>query len=186
MSRVNVRKVTDSRERAGPVFAMADALLQHIRQRAFAIYVARGRHDGYALEDWLAAEHEFSWPAVQLSEDERGCEVEFALPGYDPGEIEVTAAPREVIVHARKNTEDKDKSECEGTVIRWSGFRDNDVYRRVELCVDHDVGHVRASLKNGILKVIAPKQQLKPARAPKTARVPKAAKVPATRMYPRR
>jgi Protein of unknown function (DUF2934) len=34
--------------------------LAEIEQRAYEIYVARGREDGYALDDWLAADKELS------------------------------------------------------------------------------------------------------------------------------
>lgn len=32
----------------------------HIEQRAYELYEQRGRQDGYALEDWLKAEHELA------------------------------------------------------------------------------------------------------------------------------
>ena len=168
MSRVNVWKETENQDRTAPVFAEVDALLQRVREKAFAIFMDRGHHHGHALDDWLAAERELCWPAVEFVADDNGCELEFALPGYEAAEIEVTAMPREVIVHAWKKTEAKGQGQGQGqgkgkgkrkreeTVIRWSGFRDNEVYRRVEPGMDIDVEHVKASLKNGILKVVAP------------------------------
>lgn len=38
--------------------------LAEIEQRAYELYIARGRENGHALEDWLAAEKELT----QLSE----------------------------------------------------------------------------------------------------------------------
>lgn len=34
-----------------------------IEQRAYELYVARGKEDGHALEDWLAAEKELTQPS---------------------------------------------------------------------------------------------------------------------------
>ena len=34
--------------------------LTEIEQRAYELYIARGREDGHALEDWLAAEKELT------------------------------------------------------------------------------------------------------------------------------
>lgn len=38
----------------------ADAREQSIREAAYAYYEARGRADGFALDDWLKAEAQFS------------------------------------------------------------------------------------------------------------------------------
>ena len=42
---------------------------QQIRQRAYEMYVARGRQDGKALDDWLAAEMEL---LVESADSEEG------------------------------------------------------------------------------------------------------------------
>jgi hypothetical protein len=39
--------------------------LAEIEQRAYELYVARGRKDGHALDDWLAAEKELSQSSEQ-------------------------------------------------------------------------------------------------------------------------
>lgn len=33
-------------------------LAEEIQRRAYELYVQRGQHDGYALDDWLKAENE--------------------------------------------------------------------------------------------------------------------------------
>ena len=157
MSSVNVKKVANTADRTLPVFAEADELLRCIRNRAFALFANRGFGDGRALEDWLAAEHEICWPTADFTESDKDCVLEVAVPGYEPAEIDVTVTPREIIVHAGKKTETKDESKRKAAVVRWTDYRANDVYRRVELFADIDVKHVTASLKNGILKIVAPK-----------------------------
>ncbi len=58
------RTATVRRKGNGPdgpmVHDAADAREQFIRETAYAFYEARGRADGFALEDWLRAEAQFS------------------------------------------------------------------------------------------------------------------------------
>ena len=107
---------------------------------------------------------------MELAERDRQFEVRIALPGYEPHDLELTATPHELLVHGRLRTEHKEK----GGQVRWSQFRSHDVYRRIELPETIDLGHVKATLKHGILKIIAPKKVLSaPGKA--TADVPVAA-----------
>jgi Protein of unknown function (DUF2934) len=48
--------LSDSELSTGPVTEEA------IRKRAYELYEQRGREDGYALDDWLAAENEIINP----------------------------------------------------------------------------------------------------------------------------
>ncbi len=86
------------------------------------------------------------------------------LPGFEPAEISVTTTPREVIIHAKTKAEPKGEEQakkCAKEKLCWSEFRSNDVYRRVELAKDIDVQSVSASLKNGILMIVATKVETK-------------------------
>ena len=69
-----------------------------------------------------------------------------------------------MIVHAKLEAAAKSKEEEQ---IVWSDFRTNDVYRRIELARDIDVDKVSASLKNGLLEVVAAKLE-KAEKATKT------------------
>jgi DUF2934 family protein len=40
--------------------AVSDELEERIRVRAYQVYKQRGKHDGYALDDWLRAEAELT------------------------------------------------------------------------------------------------------------------------------
>jgi len=153
MSNITVRKVLDCDDRSLPVFAEMDRVLQSIGRRARELFALRGGAAGHALDDWLHAEREICWPAAQLVDREEELAASIALPGYEPREIELTATPRELIVHGHLRREHKEK---EGDV-RWSEFRSNDVYRRIQLPAAIDAGRVKATLKQGILAVVAPK-----------------------------
>lgn len=157
MSDVKIQKVTTTDERTLPVFAQAEQVLQKIRKRAFELFAGRGFAHGRALEDWLSAEHEVCWPAAELVERDKDYILSITLPGFERGEIEVTATPRELIVHAASTSERTQKGKAAEGKIRWSEFRSNDVYRRIELPTDVRVDGVKASLHNGLLKLVVPK-----------------------------
>jgi HSP20 family protein len=159
LTNVAVKKVFDAKQRTEPVFAMADALLQSIRTRAYELFSQRGFNDGFALEDWFKAEHEISWPAAELVEEDQAYQLKVALPGYTAGEIEVTATPQEIIVSAasEKKGAAKSREPAKGTV-RWSEFRSNQVCRRFEVPNIIDTNQVTASFEDGLLTVKAAKQ----------------------------
>ena len=70
---------------------------------------------------------------------------------------------RELIVHSHLRREHKEKTGD----VRWSEFRSSDVYRRIELPAPIDAGHVKATLKQGMLTVVAAKAALEvPKKSP--------------------
>jgi len=50
----------------------------------------------------------------------------------------------------------KKSDDKQGVKLRWSEFRSDEVYRRVELPSPVNVGKITASLDNGLLVVVAP------------------------------
>jgi HSP20 family molecular chaperone IbpA len=177
MSRVQVTRTHESRP-ALPVFAELSRLMGEVERRAFARFQGRGRRTGSALDDWSAAEHEvLGWPAAELCEVDGRYEMALTLPGYTAGEVEVTASPREVVVHAstagRRERAARGQEEDGGTSanghtsegqtgngharVLWSEFGSNDVWRRFALAAPIDVDQVTARLENGMLRVRAPR-----------------------------
>jgi HSP20 family protein len=100
---------------------------------------------------------DFGWPAAELAEKDGAYEMQIALPGFEGKDVEVTATPTEVIVHAETKEEKKTQK---GTVL-WTEFGSNDVYRRFDVPNTIAVDKVTASLENGILRIKAP-QTVKP------------------------
>jgi len=167
MSEIKVQKVSRLEDRTLPVFRETEELLQRIRARAYELCSGRGFGSGSALDDWLTAEREICWPAGELVEREGDYTLSLTLPGFEPGEITLTATPHELIVHAQvERKEEAKKPEGE---THWSEFRSDDVYRRVELAKDIDVQKVSASLRNGLLKIIAPKMMMQTRTVPVAA-----------------
>jgi HSP20 family molecular chaperone IbpA len=187
MSRVQVTR-THETDPALPAFTELSRLMREVERRAFSRFQGRGRRAGSSQEDWTAAEHEvLGWPAAELCEVDGRYEMALTLPGYTAGEVEVTAAPREVVVHAstagRRERGARAREEDGGTPangqkgvghngeghkgeghkgeghprVLWSEFRSNDVWRRFTLVDPIDVDQVTARLENGMLRVRAPR-----------------------------
>jgi HSP20 family protein len=172
MADIKVQKVEKADERGLPIFQQVDEVLGHIQRRAFELFAGRGFADGHDFEDWITAERELCWPATELAEQEKAYVLSVALPGFEPGQVVVTATPRELIVHASARTErreEPDKKKKEEAKVLWSEFRSNDVYRRIELAEPIDVSKVSASLSNGLLKIVAEKAARAVARIPVAA-----------------
>lgn len=156
MSSPKIDKVRSAEDRTLPVFAEFDQLMDRIRERAFERFCRRGSLPGHDLEDWLAAECEVYSPATELEEDDDEFELKVALAGFEPEDITVTATPRELIVKASHEYEEKKSDDEKGKVL-WSDFRREDVYKRVVLPADVDVGKISAEFKRGLLDIEAPK-----------------------------
>lgn len=155
MSRVKVQKIPESSDRSLPIFEEFDTVADQIRMQAYDLFAHRGAGDGHALDDWLAAEREFCWPAAELAESDGQFSLKLALSGFEPKEIAVTATPREIMIKAAHKHE---RSGGDGDVeLKWSEMHSENVFRRVELPAGVDVERISASLKNGLLEITAPK-----------------------------
>jgi HSP20 family molecular chaperone IbpA len=171
MARLSIQKVPSPDVRTLPIFAEFDQLADRIRLQAYNLFSHRGAGEGHALEDWLAAEREVCWPAAELSERDGEFVLNVALAGFEPGEITVTATPREIIVKAAHKHERKSAGKGEPK-LRWTEFRSNDIFRRVELPAAVDVDKISADFRNGLLEIVAPKAQ-SAAESPKQIEISK-------------
>lgn len=173
MSSIKIQKVSNVEERALPVFTEIDEIMGRIRERAHEFFAGRGGIGEHALDDWLSAEREICWPAAELAERDDAYVLDVSLAGFEPDEITVTATPRELILKAAHKAERKERSAREGEVC-WSEFRRSDVYRRVELPLELSVEKITATMRNGVLQIIAPKAATA-REAPKTVEISAAA-----------
>ena len=156
MSNIKVEQATDETRNQMPALTEMDRVMEQVRQRAFELFSGRGLGEGRALDDWLAAEREICSPAAELAEEGPNYVLSVSLPGFEPGEVEVTASPSGLLVHARKETSLQDATVSHPKVC-WSEMRSTEVYRRIDLPTAIDVDATRASLRNGILKIEARK-----------------------------
>jgi HSP20 family protein len=166
MSNVIVHQTKNDEKDTLPVFAELGKRFEHIRRRAFELFEKRGRTVGNDLDDWLNAEHEvLGWPKAQLAENKDAFEIQLTLPGFAAKDVEVTANPGEIVVHAAAESE---KQTEEGQVL-WTEFGSSEFYRRFELPQAADSDKVTASLDKGILRIKAPKGALAPEKTSKAA-----------------
>jgi HSP20 family protein len=155
MSALTVQKIPTTEDRSLQIFGEFDRLADKIRLEAYNLLVHRGANGASALDEWLDAERRLCWPAAKLVEQDGAFTLEMALAGFEPGDISLTATPREVMIKAcHKGTKKSDGGER--TNVRWSEFRSDEVFRRIELPATIDVSKTTASLKNGLLTVSAP------------------------------
>jgi len=131
-----------------------NALADEIRQRAFSRFERRGQTGGGDVDDWLEAERELVWsPPSELIEGKEDFQARVALAGFDPKDIEVTAAPEALVIEADKTHTHKTTA---GNV-HFCEFSGQKLLRRINLPTAIDVDKVTASLDNGMLQVTAPK-----------------------------
>jgi HSP20 family protein len=154
MPQVAVTKLNDEEKKTQPIFGEIARRLEAVQQRAFDLFEKRGREVGHELDDWFRAEHELlGRSTAELAEQDRSYQVQVALPGFEAGDIEVTATPTGLIVHAAAEKQ----NETEENSVLWTEFGSSDVYRRFEVPIAINVDQVTAKLDNGILQINAPK-----------------------------
>lgn len=154
MPNVEVQKVNGNEKSTLPVFQEFARKFDEIRDRAFQLFEGRGCQPGFDFEDWVKAEHEIlSTPAAEFTDKGNSYEVQMALPGFDPKEVEVTATGDEIIVHAASKKEKKSESDK----VLWSEFTSSDVYRRIPAPAPLNADNTTAVLEKGILRISAPK-----------------------------
>jgi HSP20 family protein len=152
MSRVSIHKAHDG-AKALPAFEELDRRVDAVRKRAFELFEQRGFAPEHDLDDWLAAEREvLGWPAAELKEKDHNYEVEVALPGFAPDEVEVSATPTDIVVHAAADREKKGETER----VIWTEFGSNDVYRYFHLPQAVASEKVQAEFDEGLLRITAP------------------------------
>src|SRR5262245_6481515 len=162
MNKLLIRKLDPAHPTALSMFDTMDRLFDAIRERAFGLFQERGGAAGRDLEDWLLAERELLWvPPAELADEQNQYRIRLAVPGLEANEVEVTAMPDSVVVHAEaSNKEGKDKE-----TVRFSEFAEKKLFRRFEFSEPINPELVRADLAKGILEITAatatPAQQTK-------------------------
>jgi HSP20 family protein len=150
MADVRIHKVKDQDLNALPI----KGLLEYVRHRAFELFERRGSECGHEIEDWLQAEREvLGSRAAEMTENDKKYEFQIALAGFDTKEVEVTAKPSEITVHAQTKSE----KETEESNVVGREFGSKDVYRRFEIAQPINVDKTTATLDKGILRITAPK-----------------------------
>lgn len=123
-----------------------------IMVRAHEIFEQSGSIPGRNIENWTQAERELMWkPAFELSEKDGQFQLEAAIAGVDPKDIDVQVTPEDIIVKAETRHE---HSEQKGTIHQCE-FEAGRMFRVIHLPKKIDPDKVKAEFRNGLLRVDA-------------------------------
>ncbi len=105
----------------------------------------------YFPERWESIE----WaPAMDVSETDAEVIVKADLPGVDPEEIEINLVDNVLTIKGEKKREAEEKKENFYRIERYYGS----FMRAIQLPAEVDEEKVKASYKDGVLKIILPKK----------------------------
>lgn len=104
------------------------------------------------------------WPSIDVHETDKGYRVTAELPGLEQKDVEVTLRDNVLTVSGEKREEHKEEGGGRTYAERTFGR----FQRTIPLETEVDAEKVRASFKNGVLTVEAPKN---PAARDKTRRI---------------
>ena len=154
MSNVAIEKAEHGTE-AATVMKEASTVADHIRDRAFHLFLNRGGADGFDLDHWFQAEQELMQiPEAHLIEKHDSFHLHVAVPGFSEKDVKVTALPNALIISAQAKHKHSDKDF--GT-HQFCSFGEKRMFRRFELSAPINTDKVHARLENGLLKLTAHK-----------------------------
>lgn len=147
------RKADTPRVRTGEsILDDLDRMRDRIMERAYEIFSHRGRHSGRALEDWLEAEQELAVrPPIELRQDGKALTLEAAIPGFEPGELDVRITPEDILIQS-----DQNRSAVQDGTVHEREIPHGKVFRDVRLPARVDPAGTKAEYRNGVLRVTAP------------------------------
>ncbi len=152
MSQIAIEKVDGKKALQPSIVDEMKTLSDRVRQHAFELFERRGGGGGSALDDWLHAERDlFRIPDSELIERGEKFEARVSAPGFDPGEVHVTALPDALIVKGY-SAHKHDQSDGD---VRFCEFDQKTLFRRFDLPEPIDVDRVTANLDKGVLKLTA-------------------------------
>lgn len=156
MSKVKVHQATEPNGSLGnPAFGKVEEALDAIRQRAYELFEKRGGAPGREMDDWLQAEKElFVVPHVHVNESDKSFRMTISAAGFDAGDIEIIAMPRELLVEAKTER----RLEPRRDLMRAGGLESRILYRRFDLTAPIETDQVTARMDEGSLTIDAPKK----------------------------
>ena len=132
-----------------------DIMQQHemIRRRAFDLFQGHLDSPFTELEDWLNAERDVSaWPSIDLRQKEDMFEIDAALPGVDPTNLEVKVTNEDVLITAERNGKASKGTET-GAASKPEGA--HRMFGAVHLPAPIDPDKVKAEYRHGHLHLTA-------------------------------
>jgi HSP20 family protein len=136
------------------LFRQIEELYESIACRAFEIFENNGRIFGRDLENWFQAESELLHPVpVNIAETDKSFTVHAEVPGFKPGELELSIEGSRLSIAGRRETARERKHEK--TIHKEQ--RSDRVMRVVNLPAAAEADKITATLNDGMLTIEIPK-----------------------------
>jgi len=123
-----------------------------IMRRAYELFEQHGNRLGRDLENWTQAEREIAWkPAFELSEKDGRFQLEAAISGVNPKDIDIEVTPEDIVLKAEtqhQHTEQKG-------LVHYCEFESGKMFRAIHLPKKIDPDKVKAEFKDGLLRLTA-------------------------------
>jgi len=125
---------------------------ERIMRRAYEIFERNGGMFGREFENWMQAERELLWkPALELSEKDGQFQLEVAVSGVEPKDIEIEVTPEDIVLKANVEHEHEGRK----GIVHYCEFETGQMFRSIHLPKRIDPDRVKAEFKNGLLRLTA-------------------------------
>jgi HSP20 family molecular chaperone IbpA len=136
----------------------SDRITHQLAKRAFQLFEERGCEHGHDLDDWFKAEAELLTPIpIKVKETAGEIRVEAEVGGFNDDEVAFNLEKNQLTIQGIKQTSHDDATGSE------SQFQM--VYGSISLPSEVVTQKAHATLKDGILEIVAPKSTTKPVKA---------------------
>lgn len=147
-----------------PFFVEAETMLDKMAeltretsQKAFEYFMNRGGSIGSRFDDWLHAEMELLRPVpVEITETNDFVNVRAAVPGFEPGEIELSVRDSDLFLSGESKAEYRNQDEK----TFYTEWRSDRFYRQLRLPTDVLADGADAKLKDGVLTLVLKKRPI--------------------------
>jgi HSP20 family protein len=154
MPQVTIHKYPNTESSLQALLEQMETIRDSIRRQGFNLFENGGADIGCDVRDWLRARRGAAvFAASDLVEAKKTFIASIPVLGFEAKDIILSVEPGALLVQARAHHSralGKDN-------VCFCEFEHTSLFRRLELPTPIDVNRVRASIENGILKVIAPK-----------------------------
>jgi HSP20 family protein len=95
-------------------------------------------------------------PRIDVSEDDKQIEITAELPGLERKDVEILLDDNRLIIRGEKKVEAEQKDEKKNFHVMERGY--GVFYRVIELPNKIDASAINATMQNGVLRLVVPKQ----------------------------